>query len=151
MNFDKLSSDNIPDIILVKKFYGYDKTARRRARMWKLKHLHEDVISMGTDNKYVYQIIIYYLSIYFNIILCNKSHKYFKFISIFIFSEYNDFLDDIDDNPELRENINVYRDSSRTVPVDAGDFDPSMPRVTLEEMLNDLDINDDTQMAEDDQ
>lgn len=41
----------MPDIILVKKFYGHDKTARRRARMWKLKHLNENVVSNDTDNE----------------------------------------------------------------------------------------------------
>ena len=50
-NFEKLSPDLIPDVILVKKFYGNDRSARRRARLWKLKHLAEDVVSMSTENK----------------------------------------------------------------------------------------------------
>lgn len=50
-NFEKLNGNMIPDIILVKKFYGYDKAARRRARVWKLKHINDEVISMSTDNK----------------------------------------------------------------------------------------------------
>lgn len=50
-NFDKLSEDVIPDIILVKKFYGHDKAARRRARVWKLKHIADEMFSMSTENK----------------------------------------------------------------------------------------------------
>lgn len=50
-NFDKLNTDIIPDIILVKKFYGCDKAARRRARMWKLKHIADEAFSMSTENK----------------------------------------------------------------------------------------------------
>lgn len=56
-NFDKLDGDTVPDIILVKKFYGVDKAARRRARIWKLKHIADDIVSMSTDNKYVIFII----------------------------------------------------------------------------------------------
>ena len=52
INYDKLNDDIIPDIILVKKFYGHDKSARRRARMWKLKRLADDIVSISTENKY---------------------------------------------------------------------------------------------------
>lgn len=37
-DFEKLKSDIIPDIVLVKKSFG-DKDKRRRSRKWKLKHL----------------------------------------------------------------------------------------------------------------
>jgi len=50
-NFEKLSEDSIPDIILVKKFYSHDKAARRKARVWKLKHITDEVASMSTENK----------------------------------------------------------------------------------------------------
>ncbi|KAF7991318.1 hypothetical protein HCN44_002880 [Aphidius gifuensis] len=111
-NFDKLSSNDVPDIILVKKFYGHDKTARRRARMWKLKHLNENVVSNDTDNE-----------------------------------DYNEFLDDIDDSPEFRENINVYLDPKRRPAVDTNDIDPCLPGVTLDEMLNDFTFTDDSEMT----
>lgn len=41
-NFDKLDRSVIPDVFLVKKFYG-EKSARRRARAWKLKHMAEEL------------------------------------------------------------------------------------------------------------
>jgi nonsense-mediated mRNA decay protein 3 len=50
-NFDKLDNDIIPDIILVKKFYGHDKTAHRRARIWKLKHITDEIMNIDTENK----------------------------------------------------------------------------------------------------
>lgn len=41
-NLDKLDSSVIPDVFLVKKYYG-EKAARRRARNWKLKHMAEEL------------------------------------------------------------------------------------------------------------
>ncbi|XP_033225369.1 60S ribosomal export protein NMD3 [Belonocnema kinseyi] len=112
-NFEKLNPDSIPDVILVKKFYGNDKSARRRARLWKLKHLAEDVVSMSTEN-----------------------------------NEYNEFLDELEEDPEMRQTINIFRDSKKQIPVDADDqIDPSIPQITLDEMLDDLFI-DDVEMSE---
>ncbi|XP_012257245.1 60S ribosomal export protein NMD3 [Athalia rosae] len=112
MHFEKLNRDIIPDVIIVKKFYGYDKSARRRARIWKLKHLAEEVVSMSTEN-----------------------------------NEYNEFLDELEEDPEMRQNINIFRDSSKQIPVDTDEIDPTIPQITLEEMLDDL-VIDDADMAE---
>lgn len=110
-NFDKLDGDTVPDVILVKKFYGVDKAARRRARIWKLKHIANDVVSMSTDD-----------------------------------NAYNDFLDELEEDPEMRQNINIFRDSRKQIPVDTSEIDPSIPQITLEEMLDDLVIDDDNRM-----
>ncbi|XP_008556831.1 60S ribosomal export protein NMD3 [Microplitis demolitor] len=112
-NFEKLSANEIPDVILVKKFYGHDKLARRRARVWKLKHLAEG--SMATDNE-----------------------------------EYNEFLEELEENPETRQNVNIYKDSRKVIPVDSNDLalDPSIPQITLEEMMDDLVIVEDSDMTE---
>ncbi|KMQ89212.1 60s ribosomal export protein nmd3 [Lasius niger] len=112
-NFDKLSEDVVPDIVLVKKFYGHDKAARRRARVWKLKHIADEVFSMSTEN-----------------------------------NEYNEFLDDLEEDPELRQNINIFRDSRKQIPVDTDEIDPSIPQITLEEMLDDLVIEDTEMVSE---
>lgn len=37
-HFNKLKSDDIPDVVLVKKLY-VDRAARKRRRKWQLKHL----------------------------------------------------------------------------------------------------------------
>lgn len=60
------------------------------------------------------------------------------------YRDYNEFLDDLEEDPGLRQNVNIFRDSSRQIPVDTNDgIDPSVPRITLEEMLDDLIIEDD--------
>ncbi|KAH9635683.1 hypothetical protein HF086_003407 [Spodoptera exigua] len=96
----------IPDVFLVKKFYG-EKSARRRARAWKLKHmaeeLHEGLSSTNED--------------------------------------YNDFLDDLEEDPTFRQNINIFKDENK-IPVDTDEIDPSLPRITLAEMLDDMVIED---------
>lgn len=57
-------------------------------------------------------------------------------------------MDDLEEDPELRQNVNVFKDSSKAMPVDTNDMvDPSIPRITLEEMLDDL-VLDDVEMAE---
>lgn len=111
VHFENLDSDSIPDVVLIKKFYGYDKAARRRQRMWKLKHLAQDV-DMNSDN-----------------------------------NDYNEFLEELEEDPELRSNINIYRDSRKQIPVDLDCIDPSIPQITLEEMLDDL-VIEDSEMAE---
>lgn len=62
--------------------------------------------------------------------------------------DYNEFLDDLEEDPELRQNVNVFKDCSKAMPVDTNDMvDPSIPRITLEEMLDDL-VLDDVEMAD---
>lgn len=40
-DFEKLKAEKIPDVVLVKKYFG-DKDKRRRLRKWKLKHLTDE-------------------------------------------------------------------------------------------------------------
>lgn len=57
--------------------------------------------------------------------------------------DYNQFLEDLEEDPQLRQNINIFRDSTKQIPVDTDDMlDPSVPRITLEEMLDDLQLDD---------
>ncbi|XP_076749606.1 60S ribosomal export protein NMD3 [Xylocopa sonorina] len=107
-NFEMLNKDLVPDVILTKKNYTHDRTARRKMRMWKLKHMLQDKDSMTTDN-----------------------------------NDYYEFLEDIEEDPEMRQNINIFRDHKKSVPVDTNDLtDPNCPQITLEEMLDDLVIDD---------
>lgn len=108
-NFELLNKDLVPDIILTKKSYAQDKAARRRMRIWKLKHMiQQDDNSMMTDN-----------------------------------NDYYEFLEDIEEDPEMRQNINIFRDKKKVIPVDTNELpDLSCPQITLEEMLDDLAIDD---------
>ncbi|XP_018319253.1 60S ribosomal export protein NMD3 [Agrilus planipennis] len=62
-------------------------------------------------------------------------------------NDYNEFLDDLEEDPELRQNVNIFRDKTKIIPVDADDGDPTVPTITLEEMLDDL-VIDDVEMNE---
>ncbi|XP_052740785.1 60S ribosomal export protein NMD3 [Bicyclus anynana] len=103
VNLEKLSRDVIPDVYLVKKHYG-ERAARRRARAWKLRHMHEQTTSTADD-------------------------------------DYNEFLDDLEEDPALRQHINIFKDENK-IPVDTDEIDPSLPRITLAEMLDDMVIED---------
>ncbi|XP_052862738.1 60S ribosomal export protein NMD3-like [Anopheles cruzii] len=62
-------------------------------------------------------------------------------------NDYNEFLEDLEEDPELRQNVNIFKDSKRQIAVDTNDMDdPSVPRITLEEMLDDL-VLDDAEMG----
>lgn len=49
-NFDKLNKDRVPDLVLVKKFYS-DMHERKNSRIWKLKHLSDEVTAFDRGNK----------------------------------------------------------------------------------------------------
>lgn len=57
------------------------------------------------------------------------------------FSDYNEFLDDLEEDPALRQNVNIFKSN---IAIDSNDpnFDPTMPQISLEEMLDDLTIDD---------
>lgn len=53
-------------------------------------------------------------------------------------------MEDLEEDPQLRQNINIFRDATKQIPVDTDDMpDESAPRITLEEMLDDLVLDDD--------
>jgi len=113
--FDKLKTENIPDIVIVKKAFA-SKAKRKSVRNWKLKHLVEDdAMGMNTDTE----------------------------------NDYNEFLEDLEEDPELRQNVNIFKDNRKTLPpVDSTETDyANMPQITLEEMLDDLVL--DVEMKED--
>ncbi|XP_060525572.1 60S ribosomal export protein NMD3 isoform X2 [Cylas formicarius] len=64
-------------------------------------------------------------------------------------NDFNEFMDDLEEDPALRKNINIFKDNSKPIAVDSNDldYDATMPRITLEEMLDDL-VVDDVEMAE---
>lgn len=56
-----------------------------------------------------------------------------------------EFLEDLEADPAMRQNVNIFKDPNNiNIPVDADDVDdPNAPHITLEEMLDDLQIEDD--------
>ncbi|KAL3891578.1 hypothetical protein ACJMK2_003834 [Sinanodonta woodiana] len=57
--------------------------------------------------------------------------------------DYNDFLEDLEEDATFRQNVNIYLDKNK-IPVDTDDLDDSgAPQISLQEMLEDLDISTD--------
>jgi nonsense-mediated mRNA decay protein 3 len=98
--------------ILVKKVYGNEKE-RQRKRKWKLNRLK--VAQEGS--------------------IATSDDR-----------DYQDFLKDIEEDSEIREHINIYKDKNKlkaqqlnaAQQADANEG----PEISLEEMLDELDIND---------
>lgn len=58
-------------------------------------------------------------------------------------NDYYEFLEDLEEDPEMRQHINIYKDSKKLIPVDTDELsDLSWPQITLEEMLDDLAFDD---------
>ena len=62
----------------------------------------------------------------------------------FDFRDYEDFLEDLEEDPLVRENINIYKDEKQLTrqQQDVDDDDDEVPEISLEEMLDDLNIQD---------
>ena len=74
----------------MKKVYA-DKSVRNRRRQWKLKHLDvEDVASMDSN---IERLV--------NSSLLKSSYSLFR--------DYTEFLEDLEEDPVLRQNVNVYK------------------------------------------
>ncbi|KAI8122802.1 hypothetical protein FF38_01790 [Lucilia cuprina] len=108
--FDKLHSDQIPDIILVRKCH--DRSARNKQRLWKLKHLTYGPV----DERIVRDKL--------------------------------DFIEDLEDDAEIRKNVNIYRDHTKTVSndIDVEKTDAITP-IELAEIIDELSINTDVPSA----
>ncbi|XP_060582712.1 60S ribosomal export protein NMD3-like [Ruditapes philippinarum] len=60
-----------------------------------------------------------------------------------VMNEYTDFLEDLEEDPSIRQNVNIYKDKNR-IPIDMDDTDEEgIPQISLQEMLDDLHIADD--------
>eukprot|EP00897_Mesotaenium_endlicherianum_P005218 jgi/Mesen1/4724/ME000241S03763 len=125
----------LPDVVLVKKSYEEKRRARRgRPRPWKLKSL-----AMETDDSAAAPTRVEE----------ERSR-----------ADYERFLEEVEEDPELRSKIAVYRDPTfvpRPTPAAApggGDEDDDgdePPEIPLEELLLDLQIGDNGDGAEEDE
>lgn len=104
-NFESIKAEKLPDVvriilcnatrlwiffqILVKKVF--DKTLRRKKRNWKLKRLNDQLMDTESLRKYV---ALFEIS---------------NYIEAFYFSDYNEFLDDLEEDPLSRQHVNIYK------------------------------------------
>ncbi|EXB44233.1 hypothetical protein L484_000634 [Morus notabilis] len=105
----------LPDAILIKKSYEEKRGKKRgKPRSWKLKFLDIEIKDKGKAEQ-------------------DKMR-----------SEYEQFLKDLEENPDMRFNVSLYRNKeyqpSDTASMTDGEDVPSIP---LEELLADLDLSED--------
>jgi len=76
---------SLPDIFVIRKKYGAKKnvSGKKKLRIWKLKHLEKEAMDDTKANKKLEE----------------RNEK-----------DYEELLDEIDEAPELRTNINLYKD-----------------------------------------
>ena len=58
--------------------------------------------------------------------------------------DYMDFLEDLEEDPMLRQNVNIYADKQKMesmMAVDTDELEEDTPKITLQEMLEDLVID----------
>ncbi|GJW96268.1 NMD3-like protein [Tanacetum coccineum] len=116
MELDKYKGLVLPEVILVKKSYEEKKLKKRgKPRSWKLKSLNMEVDISATRGR------------------ADEAKMN---------NEYEQFLEDLEENPEMRFNISLYKNReyrpSEVASVTDGDEDA--PGVPLEELLADLEI-----------
>ena len=123
-----LPPQNLPDIVIVRK--TYPKSVKRSARRkFRLKRL--DMEAMADDAA------------------AQSGGKQSKKAVAFAETaemQFEEFVHDVEEDPDLRAGVNVYRRNDMPdLPTDQGDGDDDedqgeIPEVPLEEMLEDLDI-----------
>ncbi|XP_070031512.1 uncharacterized protein [Nicotiana tomentosiformis] len=116
IELDKYKGLVLPEVILIKKSYEEKRQKKRgKPRSWKLKSLNMEVDNSGKGR--------------------DQEQK--------LNSEYEQFLRDLEENPDLRFNISLYRNKeyqrSEVTSIVDGEDVPSIP---LEELLADLDLSD---------
>jgi nonsense-mediated mRNA decay protein 3 len=112
-NLDKMNPADIPDVVLVKKSYG-DKVKRSKQRNWQLQMIDREMdVTVATANE--------------------KGAE----------EDYEEFLEDLEEDMIYRKNVNIFFNPGlQTVAVEDGDVSEDVPRVGLEEMLQEMTIND---------
>jgi nonsense-mediated mRNA decay protein 3 len=117
-NFDTLNRNSLPDVVLIKKSYP-QKRKKNKPRKWKLKSLSKEEEEMNTRKQDA-----------------DKMEQ-----------DYELFLQDLEEDPELRQNVNLYKDSNAmnmdtTTEENTIEEEEDFPEIGIEELLEDLTLND---------
>lgn len=115
--YDELDPNSIPDVVLVKKSY-LNRRKKSKARNWKLKSLNAQGDS--TESKKSKKV---------------DQSRYEK--------DYEQFLQELEEDDELRQNVNLYKETSaRSFVVQDPDemeiVEDDLPGIPLEEILEDM-------------
>ncbi|KAF9577691.1 hypothetical protein BGW38_006935, partial [Lunasporangiospora selenospora] len=119
-NFDALHRGSLPDVILIKKAYPNHRK-RSKGRNWELRQLHKEEEDMAPRKQ-------------------DKER---------IEQDYELFLRDLEEDPELRSTINLYKSNQPKKEADMAmsdnesDFEEEdFPEVQLDELLDSLKLDD---------
>lgn len=115
--FDQLKYDYIPDVVLIKKFY---QRKSRKNRNWKLKRMareHKDIeASQDYNNRAQKQEV-------------ERAEK-----------DYELFLQELEEDVELRQTVNLYKSELQPSEDQMGDdADADAPEINIDELLDELD------------
>lgn len=118
--FDELDMNRIPDVVLVKKLY---RRTTKKNRNWKLKRMakeHKDIdASADYSSRQQKQEV-------------DRAEM-----------DYEIFLQELEEDTELRQSVNIYKSNNPPEPVNEGDMDEdedeNAPRINMDELLDELD------------
>jgi len=58
-------------------------------------------------------------------------------------NDFTEFLEDLEEDPAIRQNVIIYKDRSKVIPVESlVDADEDIPQISLQEMMDDLHLSD---------
>ncbi|CAA0824810.1 nonsense-mediated mRNA decay NMD3 family protein [Striga hermonthica] len=125
IELDKYKSLVLPDVLLIKKSYEEKRQRKKgKARSWKLKSLNMEVDNSARGVR-------------------DNAEK--------MDTEYEQFLRDLEENPDLRFNLSLYRNKEYQPSEMASMTDgEDLPSVPLDELLADLDLSDENVADDDD-
>lgn len=120
--WDSLDSSQLPDVVLVKKHYTR-KSKKSKQRLWKLKRMareHNDIVAHDETSRAARQE-------------AERAER-----------DYELFLQELEEDPELRQVINIYKAGEDQPKVEESDMeedddDEDAPQIELDELLDDLD------------
>lgn len=122
--FDELSYDRVPDVILVKKSYQRRKT--KNNRNWKLRRMakeHNDIVGdthRGNHGEHVSRAQKQDIE---------RSER-----------DYELFLQELEEDEELRQNVNLYKQISNTESDEEEDeVEEDLPEIDVDQLLDELD------------
>lgn len=114
---DFMQRHELPDVVLVKKSYRHLRRPKHQQRAWKLKSLDMEVDEDDGKGEDVEMRA----------------------------REYEQFLQDLEEDKDLRETVNIYKDSQHAcnaMVIESDDGgDEGVPNVPIEELLEELSLN----------
>ncbi|CAH7686133.1 NMD3 family-domain-containing protein [Phakopsora pachyrhizi] len=139
-NFSSLNSDRIPEVVLVRKTYP-DRRKKNKKRKWRLRSIAKEAEDGANEHTGLGRVK-------FETKKSNQRADQAK-----IEAEYEMFLRDLEEDPELRQNVQMFKADSKsqqqdsdTMDVEDGqetdteiDEDDGFPVIQLDELLDEMD------------